>query len=137
MKRPVLEGELAPNVAIQYRLRVLQIQDEVEFSWMEFKQNVIAENFQYYYACIGVLISKLSSAPVFKNSGIDEIWEEYKQIKNTMCVKGSSQKAPNAPDIHLHDFNKLQDIHFKLNNILRESPIYDFDFAPEEVTILE
>lgn len=132
MKRPVLDGELAPNVAIQFRLRILQIQDELDIADMQFKEIPILENYQNFYGWLGVLISRMSSAPVFKkyksdeNEKLTDLRMKYKNAKNSLTHKLLFQDS----------FESLLDIKSGLEEIISQSPIYDFEFAQEEGTVL-
>lgn len=124
MKNPVLEGELAPNVAIQFRLRILQSQDAIEFAEIDLKENYIRENYQSFYALIGALINKMLSAPVFK--GVEDVCEKYDEIENT--TQGT---------VWMSSYGKLRDVYRALIEIIKASPIYAFEFREEEVTVLE
>ena len=127
MSKPVLDGELAPNVAIQFRLRVLQIQDEVDLSCLQYKEYPTLENYQNYYGWIGVLISRMSSAPVFKTIKSEEnklidLRKKYKGIKNSLTDKIVPKEA----------FDEIQFIQDSLEEIISKSPIYDFEFARDD-----
>lgn len=123
MKKPVLDGELAPNVAIQFRLRILQIQDAVEMAEMDLKEYFILENYQSFYAWVGVLINKMLSAPVFKE--VEGICENYDKVPNTV-----------TGDVWRSSYGELRDIYRDLIKIIQSSPIYDFEFSQEEGVVL-
>lgn len=120
MKKPVLDGELAPNVAIQKREEIRQTQYVVDEVGAELKQVFVAEKYQEYYAWIGALIDKMLSLRVLKN--VESVADEYDGVEN--LVGGEAK---------IESYTELKKIYRKLILILRDSPIYEFEYTEEEV----